>query len=262
MGWRRGEPWVAELRVGWRLGSRDSSSRDTVCKGLGVSLPKELQGLKGHKAALWGLPEWVGWLHKESSHETIPIQLPRHDEDGKAQQRHRPGKARKQHQSRELRTLDAGNDTGSYEKIFILRSWSGQALNLLESSRISSEVTCPGLPRDVPPTGGRLADVVALSGAISSIVDLNRTAGCAWASRRSFASRFEPTSNAPANVSQESLRSPQSGWLNQDSCDLRGGRSEGHRFFSGCLTFFVKLLVLGIRRHVVTVDRIKAAVYD
>ncbi len=30
LAWRRGEPWVAELRVGCRLGSRDSSSRDTV----------------------------------------------------------------------------------------------------------------------------------------------------------------------------------------------------------------------------------------
>jgi hypothetical protein len=67
--------------------------------------------------------------------------------------------------------------------MFILRSWSGQALNLSESWRMSSEVTWPGLPRGTPLASGKLVEV-ALSGAISSIVDLNRTCDCwlSWSS--------------------------------------------------------------------------------
>ena len=76
-----------------------------------------------------------------------------------------------------IRTLDAGRETGSYENMFILRSWRGQVLNLLESSRISADVTWPGLPRETSSARGRLVDA-ALSDEISSMVDLNRTEGC------------------------------------------------------------------------------------
>lgn len=78
-----------------------------------------------------------------------------------------------------IRTLDAGNETGSYENMFILRSWRGQALNLFESSRISAaDVTWPGFPRETSSARGRLLVDAALSAEISSMVDLKRTEGC------------------------------------------------------------------------------------
>lgn len=63
--------------------------------------------------------------------------------------------------------------------MFSLRSCSGQALSRSERLRISSGVTCPGSPRAPPSAIGRPVDAASF-GPISSMVDLNRTAGSDW----------------------------------------------------------------------------------
>jgi hypothetical protein len=137
--------------------------------------------------------------------------------------------------------------------MFILRSWSGQALSLLESSRISSEVTWPGLPRGEPSSAnGTLVDV-ALSGAISSIVDLKRTAGGAWDCWEFWGSvgiSVEPRFSQPESATRFAIAS----FDGLGGCGrllFAWGRcGEGQRFFLN-VTFFANLRVLGIRRHAV-----------
>ena len=68
--------------------------------------------------------------------------------------------------------------------MFIRRSWSGQAFSRFDKSRICSGVTSPGSPSDMSligaAMGGAGTAAVVSSGAISSIVDLKRTAGGDW----------------------------------------------------------------------------------
>ena len=99
------------------------------------------------QARPWASLKLVGGFKKKQPRDNPNSTTRDTSKDNKTQQCDRSRRVRKRRRRRELRTLEAGNDTGSYENRFILRSWSGQALSLLESSRISSDVTCPGLPR-------------------------------------------------------------------------------------------------------------------
>ncbi len=150
-----------------------------------VSARKKKKALPNQKSGVLCIAEAGPWLpKKETTIRQSQFKHPRHDKEMESDNvtTQRKGRCRQVERMEgkwKERTLDTGKETGSYEKMFIRRSWSGQARSLLESSRMSSGVTWPGLPRRMPSANGWLVDG-AWSGAISSMVDLKRTPGDDW----------------------------------------------------------------------------------